>query len=98
MTCRLVSHEDQLRFEVQGHFQADDATRIEAVVNASPDRRPVLVDLRGARERHTLALWLLAQVVRRDPSRFHFLGLTRSDSRTLRLLGAEDLTSMSRGA
>ncbi len=77
--------------EVLETFHPNDANIIETAVSRLPPGEPVEVDLCRAREKHLLALWLLAQAARREPGKYRVTGLTMADTRFLALAGIEDL-------
>lgn len=76
--------------EVVESFHPDDANLIETAVSRLPTGERVEVDLCQAREKHLLALWLLAQAARREPGRYRITGLTMADTRFLALLGLDE--------
>lgn len=76
-----------LCFDVEDTFLPEDAHHIEAAAGAVAGSRPVQVDFRRAREKHMLALWLLAMAARRQPGRFRLTGLSKGDDRFLALAG-----------
>jgi hypothetical protein len=89
MPIQVNERDGDVMVEVLGVFCAEDANLIETAVGQMPSRPRVEVDLRRAREKHLLALWLLAQAARRDPGRYRLTGLTMEDSRFLAMVGAE---------
>lgn len=91
MSVQFAERSGALVVEVMETFHPDDANLIEAAVERLPPGPAVEVDLRRAREKHMLALWLLAQAVRREPGRYRVTGLTMADSRFLAVIGVDDL-------
>lgn len=94
MPIQFSERDGALRVEVLGAFRAEDANLIETAVAQVPTQPPVVVDFRSAREKHLLALWLLAQAARREPGRYRLSGLTMEDSRILAMGGLEEAEAL----